>query len=137
MNEDRPRKSRSAKSIKRRPKRWLGPALIALCLLPAMSVAWRAAADEEEPESNSGPQDAQEAPVTESPVAARKRVLAAMATDPSVLINVTDREMPASPDILNLGKRGTKALERGLSDNVDAGVRSTCAMVLGRLGDRG
>lgn len=143
MKRETPRKSppdRDARSLalaakRARPRRWLGPALIVLGLLPAMSVALRAAADEEEPESGGGP-DAQEAPAQESPAVARKRVLSMMATDASVLINVTDREMPASPDILNLGKRSTKALERGLADNVDAGVRQTCAMVLGTLGDR-
>jgi HEAT repeat protein len=117
-------------------RRWLGPVLIALSLLPAMSVALKAAADEDEGEPKAATAaDPAERP-TDSPWVARKRVLAAMATDASVLINVTDREMPASPDILNLGKRGTKALERGLADNVDAGIRQTCAMVLGRLGDR-
>lgn len=115
---------------KRRP--WLGPALIALGLLPAMGVAMKAAADE----GDADEQEAASDESNESPWQARKRVLAAMTSDASVLINVTDREMPASPDILNLGKRGTKALERGLSDNVDAGIRRTCAIVLGSLGDR-
>ncbi len=53
-----------------------------------------------------------------------------------MLINVTGREMPSSPDILNLGKRSTRALERCLSDNVDADIRRTCAILLGRLGDK-
>ncbi|MCK6586745.1 MAG: HEAT repeat domain-containing protein [Polyangiaceae bacterium] len=131
-SEQTPKKARPAKKAKRRKRSapWIGPALIVLGLLPAMSVALRAAAEEGDDEESAS------APADESPWQARKRVLAAMATDASVLINVTDREMPASPDILNLGKRGTKALERGLSDNVDAGIRRTCAIVLGTLGDR-
>ncbi|HLM74972.1 MAG TPA: HEAT repeat domain-containing protein, partial [Polyangiaceae bacterium] len=127
-----PEPRRARRKINGRP--WLGPALLLLGLLPAMSVALRAAADEGDDDSEEA-SDAPDVP-DESPWQARKRVLAAMATDAAVLINVTDREMPASPDILNLGKRGTKALERGLSDNVDAGIRKTCAMVLGSLGDR-
>lgn len=140
MNEDNPSKSPAARDVHRRPRsrhsrRWLGPALIALSLLPAMSVAWRAAADDE-PESSRGAPEESQGVATDSASHAQTRVLAAMASDASVLINVTDREMPASPDILNLGKRGTRALERGLSDNVDAEIRQTCAMILGRLGDR-
>jgi HEAT repeat protein len=98
-----------------------------------MGVAVKAAADEGDDEA----EEQADSPPDESPWHARRRVLSAIASDASVLINVTDREMPASPDILNLGKRGTKALERGLSDNVDAGIRRTCAMILGSLGDRG
>jgi HEAT repeat protein len=45
--------------------------------------------------------------------------------------------MPASPDILNLGRRGTKALARCVSDNVADPLRTLCAEILGRLGDRG
>lgn len=44
--------------------------------------------------------------------------------------------MPASPDLLNLGRRGTKALARCVADNVDDSVRIKCATVLGRIGDR-
>ena len=66
----------------------------------------------------------------------RKRVLAQIRTDPTVLINIEYRDMPASPDILNLGKRSTKALERCLSDNVDSNNRASCAVVLQALGDR-
>ncbi|HLM74552.1 MAG TPA: HEAT repeat domain-containing protein, partial [Polyangiaceae bacterium] len=128
--DDAPRLDDAPRAAKKR-RPWLGPALIVLGLLPAMSVAMRAAAEEGDDGEEQAADDA------ESPWQARKRVLQAMASDASVLINVTDREMPSSPDILNLGKRGTKALERGLSDNVDAGIRRTCAMILGSLGDRG
>ncbi len=96
--------------------------LLALGLSPALAVLWQA-------------QD-REAHASSTEVDVRRRVLASMPNDASVLINVTDREMPASPDILNLGKRSTRALERCLSDNVDAGIRGTCAILLSRLGDR-
>ncbi len=107
---------------KGRSWRWAGPVVAVLALQPALGVLWKA--------HEAGAQD------QESPAEARKRVLASIPADPAVLINVTDREMPASPDILNLGKRSTRALERCLSDNVDAGIRETCAILLGRLGDR-
>lgn len=104
-------------------KRWLAPLVVALGLLPTVGAVWNAYAQEGD----------QEAP---NPVEARKRVLAKIPDDPSVLINVTDREIPSSPDILNLGKRSTKALEKCLTDNVDAGIRQMCAILLGNLGDR-
>ncbi len=66
----------------------------------------------------------------------REVVLRKLPRDPTVLINVTGYEMPGSPDILNLGKRATAALERCLSDNTDAGLRVVCTQVLNDLGDR-
>ena len=104
----------------RRTKNLVAAGLTALALLPTLGVAWNADARSE----------------SESPWTARQRVLKKMSTDPSVLINVTHREMPASPDILNLGKRSTKALERCLADNASAGLRLQCAQILGALGDR-
>lgn len=112
----------SRTSLSSLARRWSVPLLLGLALTPAATVLWQA--------------HGQQAVAAESIYEARKRVLASIPDDPSVLINVTDREMPASPDILNLGKRSTRALERCLSDNVDAGIRVTCAIVLGRLGDR-
>ena len=70
------------------------------------------------------------------PPSPREVVLRKLPKDPTVLINVTGYEMPGSPDILNLGKRATAALERCLSDNTDAGLRVVCAQVLNDLGDR-
>ena len=96
-----------------------------LCgLLPALSVAWQAA--RLDPGLASEP----------LPEPKRQVILGRIPTDPSVLINVTAEDMPASPDILNLGKRSTKALERCLADNAEPGIRSTCAGVLQALGDR-
>lgn len=66
----------------------------------------------------------------------RMRVLKKLPTDATALINVTQAEMPGSPDILNLGKRATGALVRCLSDNTNAGLRVECAQVLDDLGDR-
>jgi HEAT repeat protein len=105
-----------------RARRWATPLLLALGLAPATLVLLQA--------------HDQEALASESIYDARERVLSSIPGDASVLINVTDREMPASPDILNLGKRSTRALERCLSDNVDENIRVTCAILLGRLGDR-
>jgi HEAT repeat protein len=102
----------------------LGRALVLCGLLPALSVAWQAAS--------------LELGVAGEPLPAPKRqvILGRIPSDPSVLINVTAEDMPASPDILNLGKRSTKALERCLADNADPNIRSTCAGVLQSLGDR-
>jgi HEAT repeat protein len=65
-----------------------------------------------------------------------RALLAAIPKDPNVLVNVSRADLPASPDILNLGRRSTGALARCVSDNVDDGVRAICASVLGSLGDR-
>ncbi len=106
-----------------RTRPWLGPLILLLGLLPTAITAWQALME--------GPVEAGGRPRSQ-----RQKILAKIPKDPSVLINVTYRDMPASPDILNLGKRSTKALERCLSDNVDVNVRSLCAVVLEALGDR-
>jgi len=64
-------------------------------------------------------------------------ILRAIPKWPSALINVRYSDMPGSPDILEHGKRATKALERCVSDNVDANNRALCAISLHALGDRG
>jgi len=66
----------------------------------------------------------------------RERILDAIPNDPAVLVNVGYGDMPASPDILDLGKRATAALERCLADNVDDNGRALCAVTLNALGDR-
>lgn len=106
------------------PRRRLGPALALAALLPMLSVlgqAWSVS-----------PSGAYE------PSAPTKRelVLRELATNDAALINVTAEDMPASPDILNLGKRSTRALERCLADNADAGIRAGCAAMIHALGDR-
>src|SRR5687768_13296081 len=70
------------------------------------------------------------------PARRTRALLAAIPKDPSVLVNVSRADLPASPDILNLGRRSTDALARCVSDNVDDGVRAVCASVLGSIGDR-
>lgn len=71
-----------------------------------------------------------------APLSRTEVILRSMAKDPTVLINVTMGDMPSSGDVLNLGKRSTRALERCLADNVDDAMRRTCAELLGYLGDR-
>ncbi|MEZ4442758.1 MAG: HEAT repeat domain-containing protein [Polyangiaceae bacterium] len=66
----------------------------------------------------------------------RQQILDAMPKDPAVLVNVSYGDMPASPDILDLGKRATKALERCLADNVDDDARALCAVTLTAIGDK-
>lgn len=66
----------------------------------------------------------------------RERVLQALASDPTALINVKSRDMPSSPDILNHGRRATAALQRCLSDNIEANIRASCAVMLEALADR-
>jgi HEAT repeat protein len=106
-------------------------ALFGCALLPTLGVVWRAVADKPERLLKlSGSSD------DNGTDAARKKVLAALVSDPTVLINVTEREMPASPDILNLGKRSTAALERCVADNAAADLRALCAELIGVLGDR-
>src|SRR5438552_5547423 len=105
-----------------RTKKWLLPALIAAALCPASFVVLDAMADEKA--------------IAESPAEAKRRVLASMPNDATVLINVTGREMPASPDVLALGKKASPALERCLADNGDEGLRRSAAILLARIGDR-
>ncbi|MGC4095220.1 MAG: HEAT repeat domain-containing protein [Polyangiaceae bacterium] len=107
---------------------------LGLCaLLPSVSVLREAWAQEGEGEPDG---EEVEASVGAGVGKRQRAILAALPGDPSALVNVSGADMPASPDILNLGRRGTPALSRCVADNVDDGVRSTCAMVLGRLGDR-
>ncbi len=49
----------------------------------------------------------------------RAEIVARRKSDETVLINVTAQDMPASPDIVNLGRKTTKALSRCVTDNVD------------------
>ena len=67
---------------------------------------------------------------------ASRALIDAAGSDPIALVNVSAADMPASPDILFLGKRSTRALERCLADNADAHLRALCAGMLGTLGDR-
>jgi HEAT repeat protein len=107
-------------------------ALVAAGLVPTLGVAHRAFAGDSE---DDGDDDTE---VTASTDLTKKKrlTLAAIPGDETALINVTAREMPASPDLLNLGKRSTKALARCVADNVDDKLRYTCASLLGRIGDR-
>ena len=116
--------------------------LVLAALAPSFVIARTAFADEEEEEGEP------EHPTTRAKTAAppkspqerkeaERKLMLAIPTDETALINVSGRDLPASPDqmILNLGKRSGKALARCVADNVDDEVRYTCARILGRLGD--
>jgi HEAT repeat protein len=108
-------------------RRWLGPLLLVLALAPAATVAVQTAALGTGHAEDDGLSDAERA---------RRRLLRAIPTDASVLINIPYRDMPASPELVNLGKRSTQALERCLADNVEPDARARCAIVLEAIGDR-
>ncbi len=108
----------------RRFRGWFSAGLVSLALLPTLIVGVYGA-------PSAGAQEGGQERLTP-----RQRVLAQMATNPAALINVGFGEMPSSPDVLNLGKRGTKALERCLQDNADTAVRAECARLLKAIGDR-
>src|SRR4029078_7487352 len=95
-------------------------ALLALTLAPTFAVAvsaWGARATPQDPDRH-------------------RTLMEAIPRAPVALVNVSAADMPASPDILFLGKRSTRALERCLSDNADAHLRAVCSGMLGTLGDR-
>lgn len=66
----------------------------------------------------------------------RAKALREMTTNDTVLINVTAEELPATPDVYNLGKKTTAALIRCVADNVDDNARVLCADILGKMGDK-
>lgn len=127
-------------------RRFAGPMLLVAGLVPSLVVARQALAKGPKPpieiegdDEANGPGDedeAAEATPREQLTKRRRAVLAKLTTDETVLINVTTRDMPASPDILNLGRKSAHALTRCVSDNVDDGLRRYCATLLGRIGDR-
>ncbi len=104
--------------------------LLVSASLPSLCVLGRASAQDE------GDADPVEAGPSFEVGKKTAAILKAIASNGAVLVNVSRADLPASPDILNLGRRGTEALTRCVSDNVDDGVRSVCATLLGRLGDR-
>ncbi|MFZ5892475.1 MAG: HEAT repeat domain-containing protein [Myxococcota bacterium] len=126
--------NRVAKMRARRGWVWLGVSLLAL--LPSFGVLKSAFAQEEEGPIEGEASEAVEGGVSVDLGRRQRAILEALPKDASALVNVSGADMPASPDILNLGRRATPALARCVADNVDDGVRATCAMVLGRLGDR-
>jgi HEAT repeat protein len=112
-------------------KRWISPVrarlvlVLAVGLGPALTAGVHAYAEEHEDETPA-----------EQLARVKKATLARMAVDPASLVNVTGRDLPASPDVLALGRRGVGALARCLADNTDEGMRRTCATMLGRIGDK-
>lgn len=99
-----------------------GPFLLCAALAPAALVV-------------PGVLSQQKSEASEGHASDTEKLLLQVPNDPSVLINVGYRDLPASPDFVNLGKRSTKALERCLADNVDVDARARCAVVLEALGD--
>lgn len=65
----------------------------------------------------------------------RKEILRRLPTEPDILINITWDLMPGTPELTALGRKATKALVRGLLDNAEDGIRSTCAGVLAQVRD--
>ncbi len=107
---------------------------LVLVLVPSLLVVGRSAFADDD--GDDGDDEMASASTPEELSKKKKKVLGAIPTTEGVLINVTKKELPASPDILNLGKRATKALARCAADNVDDGIRFTCASLLGRIGDK-
>lgn len=113
-------------------RRWFdrtlaAPALVAALLVPAAVAAVEVA--------SVGTGHAEDEHLDER-TRARRDLLRRIPSDPAVLINVTTRDLPSSPELVNLGKRSTQALERCLADNVETDARARCAVVLEALGDR-
>lgn len=99
--------------------RWFASlGIFAAAVVPSVTLVWSAAA------------------INRPPTVARDAILAAIPTQPSALINVSRADMPASPDILQLGKRSTAALQQCLANNQEADLRSYCADLIGLLADR-
>lgn len=99
--------------------RWFASlGIFAAAVVPSITIVWTAAAR------------------NRPPSVARDAILAAIPTQPSALINVNRADMPASPDILQLGKRSTAALQQCLANNQEAELRSYCADLIGLLADR-
>lgn len=125
-----------------KPFRKTAVALLFLaCVAPSLALVRTAFADEEgdgdEPETKSRPTTVAPMKTPQERKEAERKLLLAIPTDETALINVSSRDLPASPDqmILNLGRKSEKALARCVADNVDDSIRITCARILGRLGD--
>src|SRR6266536_5351858 len=64
-----------------------------------------------------------------------KRLLSEIATSSNALVNISAADIPASPDLLELGRSATPALGRCLADNPAEALRAECGDLLGVLGD--
>ncbi len=65
----------------------------------------------------------------------RQEILKRLPLEPDILINITWDLMPGTPELTALGRKATKALVKGLLDNAEDGIRSTCAGVLAQVRD--
>jgi HEAT repeat protein len=105
---------------------WIGVAAALVPLITLTAAGWRKVIM-----SPYGPVDR---PLTGR---ARKRhqILQAMPKNHDVLVNVSVEHLPSTPAMTLLGKKGLAALEKGLTHNVNAGVRYRIAVVLTELAD--
>ncbi len=60
----------------------------------------------------------------------RQKVLKQIPDDPDILINITYGDLPATSDMVQLGKRATPAIANCLINNMEPGIRASCAEVL-------
>ncbi|MDY0058946.1 MAG: HEAT repeat domain-containing protein [Myxococcota bacterium] len=72
---------------------------------------------------------------TDSLTTRRRKVLAGLPTKPDLLINLAADELPATGDLIRLGKTATPALVNGLVNSMSREVRTTCAAVLAETRD--
>jgi HEAT repeat protein len=75
-------------------------------------------------------------PDAEDPAELRRRqVLERLAAEPNLLINLDPYDVPATSDIIRLGKKATPAVVNGLVNSMSPAVRTTCALVLSATRD--
>jgi HEAT repeat protein len=105
--------------------------LLVLCAGTIPLVLWVAAIRSAPPYSPYGPVD----PPLRGDALKRQKVLKAIPTNHNVLVNVRLEHLPSTPDLTLLGKAGLRALERGLTHNINASVRYRIAVVLRDIAD--
>ncbi len=64
------------------------------------------------------------------------KVIKKILEDYDYMINIKREELPATPDMMLLGKKVTPALRRGLINNINDNIRSYCARVLLEMRDK-
>ncbi len=65
----------------------------------------------------------------------RQEILDRLPSEPDLLINLSPWELPATSDMVQLGRTITPALSNGLINNMDAEARRVCAVVLASTRD--
>ncbi|MBM4320004.1 MAG: HEAT repeat domain-containing protein, partial [Deltaproteobacteria bacterium] len=105
-----------------------------LLLLVAVSEAWGGGDGDAEPEQQleagfhdmEGEEDESGGTLEQR----RRKVLEQLPTKPDLLINLGPDDLPATGDMVQLGKRATPAILNGLVNNMSPQVRASCASVL-------